>query len=74
MEQEKRYFYVCTMGKNPNGSTSFNTFDIQTTYGHPTYKKCIELSDEKFPNLRDVLLISISEISARDWDRFTRQQ
>jgi len=71
---ETRYFFVSTMGKHPNGSIGVNTFDIQTTYGHPTYKRCIELSDEKFPNMREVALISISEISANDWKSFISEQ
>jgi hypothetical protein len=69
-----RYFFVCTMGKNPNGTISFNNFDIQTTYGHPTFKRCIELSNEKFPNMYEVTLISISEISTEDWKVFVSEQ
>jgi hypothetical protein len=69
-----RYFFVCTMGKNPNGTIGFNNFDIQTTYGHPTFRKCIDVSNEKFPNWKEVTLISISEISEEDWKIFTSQQ
>lgn len=69
-----RYFYVCTIGKQPNGSHNFNTFDVKTTYGHPTIKRCIELSNEKFPNMRDVTLISISEIAEKDWNVFVSEQ
>ena len=69
-----RYFFVCTMGKNPNGTIGFNNFDIQTTYGHPTFKRCIELSNEKFPNMYEVTLISISEISTEDWKVFVSEQ
>jgi hypothetical protein len=69
-----RYFFVCTMGKNPNGTIAFNNFDIQTTYGHPTFKRCIELSNEKFPNMYEVTLISISEISTEDWKVFVSEQ
>lgn len=69
-----RYFFVCTMGKNPNGTIGFNNFDVQTTYGHPTFKRCIELSDEKFPNMYGVTLISISEISPKDWKVFVSEQ
>jgi len=69
-----RYFFLCTMGKNPNGTIGFNNFDIQTTYGHPTFKRCIELSNEKFPNMYEVTLISISEISPEDWKVFVSEQ
>jgi hypothetical protein len=69
-----RYFFVCTMGKNPKGTIGFNNFDIQTTYGHPTFRRCIELSNEKFPNMYEVTLISISEISAEDWKAFVSEQ
>jgi ABC-type uncharacterized transport system substrate-binding protein len=62
-----RYFLACTVGKSFNGNFSFNSFDIKTTNDHPTYKRCIELSNELFPNLRDVTLISFSEISEADW-------
>ena len=69
-----RYFFVCTVGKNPNGTIAVNNFDIQTTYGHPTFKRCIELSNEKFPNMYEVTLISISEISPEDWKVFVSEQ
>jgi len=69
-----RYFFVCTMGKHPNGTIGFNSFDIQTTYGHPTFKRCIELSNKKFPNMYEVTLISISEISPEDWKVFVSEQ
>ncbi len=69
-----RYFFVCTMGKNPNGTIGFNSFDIQTTYGHPTLKRCIEISNEKFPNMYEVTLISISEIYPEDWKVFVSEQ
>lgn len=69
-----RYFFVCTMGKNQNGTIGFNSFDIQTTHGHPTFKRCIELSNEKFPNMYEVTLISISEISPEDWKVFVSEQ
>ena len=69
-----RYFFVCTMGKNTNGTIGFNSFDIQTTYGHPTLKRCIELSNEKFPNMYEVTLISISEIYPEDWKVFVSEQ
>lgn len=69
-----RYFFVCTMGKNPNGTIGFNNFDIQTNYGHPTFKRCIELSNERFPNMQEVTLISISEIKPEDWKVFVSAQ
>lgn len=69
-----RNFYVCTMGKNPNGSHSFNTFDIVTKNGHPTIRRCIELSNERYPNQREVILISISELNHADWKRFVSEQ
>lgn len=69
-----RYFFICTMGKNPNGTIGFNNFDIRTTYGHPTFRRCIELSKERFPNMYEVTLISISEISPEDWNVFVSEQ
>lgn len=69
-----RYFFICTMGKYPNGTIGFNNFDIRTTYGHPTFKRCIEISKEKFPNMYEVTLISISEISPEDWNVFVSEQ
>ena len=69
-----RYFFVCTVGKQANGSICFNNFDIHTTYGHPTFKRCIDLSNEKFPNMGDVTLISISEIAEKDWKVFISEQ
>jgi hypothetical protein len=73
-EQGTRYFFVCTMGKRPNGSIGFNNFDIQTTDEHPTIKRCVELSNELYPNMTEVVLLSISEISAEDWNVFISEQ
>jgi len=69
-----RYFFICTIGKNPNGTINFNNFDIQTIDGYPSFKRCIELSNDKFPNMREVNLISISEMSAEDWEVFVSNQ
>ena len=69
-----RFFFVCTMGKSPNGTIWFNNFEIQTTYGHPTFKRCIELSNDRFPDMREVTLISISEISPEDRKVFLSEQ
>lgn len=69
-----RYFFVCTAGKAPNGSLSLNNFDVKTTYGFPTLKRLKELSDIKYPNQRDITLISISELSEVDFQRFISEQ
>jgi hypothetical protein len=74
METKTRYFFVSTMGKTSDGALSFNNFDIQTAYGFPTLKRCIELSNKTFPNLVDVVLLSISEISPEDWKDFISEQ
>jgi hypothetical protein len=71
---KQRYFFICTLGKNPNQSLSFNTFEFITTYGHPTIKRCLELSHEKFPNQRDLILLSISEIKELDWPTFVSEK
>jgi hypothetical protein len=65
-----RYFFLSSMGKNPNRSLSYNNFTISTEEGYPSYDKCIQLSQEKFPNLNDVVLLSISELSEEDFNIF----
>lgn len=69
-----RYFYVSTLGTEKNGSHTFNTFDVQTTYGHPTVARLIELSREKFKGQLSVVLLSICEIPADDWEVFVSEQ
>lgn len=71
---KKRYFFVSTLGTLPNGSFSFNNFDIVTTYGHPTMKRCLEISKEKYPEQYSPMLISISEMSQEDFERFVSEQ
>ena len=73
-KQTTRYFFVCTIGKRFNGSLTFNNFDIQTTNGHPTFKRCVELSNEKFPYLSEVTLLSLCEIPESDWEVFISEQ
>jgi hypothetical protein len=71
MKTEKtRYFFVSTMGKNPNRSQSFHSFTISTDEGYPSYDKCIKLSEEKYPNVNDMILLSISELSEEDFNIF----
>lgn len=69
-----RYFYVSTLGAEKNGSHTFNTFDVQTTYGHPTVARLIELSREKFKGQLTVVLLSVCEIPAEDWEVFISEQ
>ncbi len=71
---DTRYFFICTTGKKSDGTISFNNLVIKNNYVHPTYKKCIELSNEKFPDLYDVTLISISELSADDCKTFVSER
>ena len=71
----RRFFFVCTAGREFNNSMSFNAFDIKTDDGnYPTYKKCLEVSETKYPNQRAVTLLSISEVPASDWKHFLSAQ
>ena len=71
----RRFFFICTAGREFNNSVSFNAFDIKTDDGnYPTYKKCLEVSETKYPNQRAVTLLSISEVPASDWNHFLSAQ
>ena len=65
----KRYFFACSVGNSHNGSLVFNNFDIKD-YKYPSLKQCIEVSNEKFPNLSNVMLVSITELSKSDYAVF----
>lgn len=69
-----RYFFICTVGEVYNTSLQFNSFDIKTTYGHPTIKRIKELSNERYPNLRNINIVSISEMSEEDFHVFVSEQ
>ena len=69
-----RYFFVCTIGEYPNHSLTINNFDVKTTYGFPTIKRLKELSDEKYPNQRNIVIVSISELSEVDFNQFISEQ
>ena len=72
---EKRFFFVTTVGQAFNNSTSYNSFDIITNDGkYPTFKKCLDTSNERYKNLHSVALMSISEIPAKDWAHFVSEQ
>ena len=67
-----RFFIICTAGRECNNSLSFNTFSLIVEDGiHPTYKKCLEVSETKYPHQRKVTLLSISEIQESDFIVFT---
>lgn len=71
----RRFFFVCTAGREFNNSMSFNAFDIKTDDGnYPTYRKCLEVSELKYPNQRSVTLLSISEVPKEDWEHFVSIQ
>ena len=71
----RRFFFVCTAGREFNNSMSFNAFDIKTDDGnYPTYRKCLEVSELKYPNQRSVALLSISEVPKDDWEHFVSIQ
>lgn len=69
-----RYFFICTVGEVYNTSLQFNSFDIKTTYGYPTIKRIKELSNERYPNLRNINIVSISEMSEEDFHVFVSEQ
>lgn len=72
---ERRFFFICTVGREFNNSMSFNAFDIKTDDGnYPTYRKCLEVSETKYPNQRAVTLLSISEVPVNDWQHFLSVQ
>lgn len=72
---KKRYFFVSTVGKLPNGNLSFNNFDIlKTGSSYPTMKKILEISKEKFPEQSNLILLSISELSQEDFEQFASEQ
>lgn len=62
----KRYFFVTTMGIAFNNTITINSFSIEGIEKYPTIKQCIDISNEKFPGLRNVSLIGISELSESD--------
>ena len=71
----RRFFFVCTAGREFSNSMSFNAFDIKTDDGnYPTYRKCLEVSETKYPNQRSVTLLSISEVPKEDWQHFVSVQ
>jgi hypothetical protein len=70
-----RNFFAATAGQNPNGSLTINSFTFQTEDGeHPSYKKCIEESEKRYPNIRRLSILSISELSKEDFTQFVSEQ
>ena len=71
----RRFFFVCTAGKEFNSGMSFNTFDYKTTDGnYPTIAELVEFSKNKYVGQKGVMLISVSEIPATDWSVFVSAQ
>lgn len=67
-----RNFFIATAGQRQNEERSIvmNNITFQSI-DYPTYRDCINLSDQNFPNLDNVLLISITEINEVDFEKFT---
>ena len=71
----RRFFFVCTGGKLFNGMMSFNTFDLKTDDGkYSTVKDCVGSSIQKHIGQTGIMLLSISEIPANDWEHFVSAQ
>jgi len=62
-----RHFFVCTVGIAFNGSKILYSFP-ETTYNgrYLTYDQCIESTEKVEPGIRDVMVVSITEMSEQD--------
>jgi hypothetical protein len=65
-----RYFYASTVGQNNSGDYTFSGFTFKHENDFPTYSQIIRISKEKFPYLYHTLIISISELSEKDYNSF----
>ncbi len=61
-----RLFYIATSGKNLNGGLSIQSFTWEVKE-FPNYNEIIKESLNRYKNQTNVLLVSISEISHKDF-------
>jgi len=70
----KRFFFVCVMGFEGNNLMRFLNFDIETVDKYPSLGFCKEVASSKDPNLKNIILISITELSDVDFVDFISEQ
>lgn len=71
--KKARYFFVATVGIAPNNNIMINNFSITTVEKYPSMRQLIASSDEKFPNLRNTMVVSITEMSEEDFNSFASE-
>lgn len=71
---QTRYFFYTAMGKAFNGNIVLNNMSHQTDGEYPTMKSLLDSHNKKHPDLRETLIIGITEMSSVDWDKFVSEQ
>jgi hypothetical protein len=71
---QTRYFFFTAMGKAPNGNLIVNQMGLQTEGDYPTMKSLLDSHNQKHTDLRETLILGITEMSSDDWDKFVSEQ
>lgn len=71
---QTRYFFYTAMGKAPNGNLIVNQLALQTEGNYPTMKSLLDSHNQIYPDLRETLILGITEMSKVDWDNFVSEQ
>ena len=71
---QTRYFFYTAMGKAFNGNLIVNQMGLQTEGDYPTMKSLLDLHNQKHTDLRETLILGITEMSSDDWDKFVSEQ
>jgi hypothetical protein len=74
MENQTRYFYYTAMGKAPNGNLNLNNMGLQTDGNYPTMRELIESHNKSHQDLREVIIVGLTEMSHDDWFQFISEQ
>jgi hypothetical protein len=69
MKEKTRYFLIAVASLTGN----INSFVLETDEGFPTHKKCLTLANENVPNFKGHLVISVTEMSKEDMEKFSSE-
>lgn len=71
-ENKVRYFFFTTISKAPNGTLVINNLTHKTINVYPSLKSLIEISNIYFPNLRETVLIGLTEMKEDEFNQFVK--
>ena len=70
----QRHFLLSFVSTKPDGSMLLKAITFSTSSGHPTYRDCLNVFANEYPDHTGTILTCISELKQVDYDIFISKQ